>query len=85
MVERLAKYIPDAILVNCCSAVISSKTKNMGHWREGSTANAILPTLSFYIVGSHNEVGGITFRANPVEVIILIEVENLFMIIKSLW
>ena len=39
----------------------------MEYWWEGSTLTAISPTPTSDVVGQHNKIGGITFRATYVE------------------
>ena len=55
----------DAILSDCPSAAICHTQQQIvtEYLWEGSTSSAIPPTSTSDIVGQHNKIGGITFRA----------------------
>ena len=42
---------------------VTSQQNVMEYWQEGSASTAITPTPASEIVGQHNKIGGITFRA----------------------
>ena len=53
-------FVSDAILSDRPSAVICQKAT---YWWDGSTTTVTIPTSSFDVVGQHNKIVGITFRA----------------------
>jgi len=53
----------DVILSDCPSAAICHTQHVMGYGWKGSTSNAIPPTSAFDIMGQHNKIERIPFRA----------------------
>ena len=58
-------YTPmsDAILSDFPSAASCHMATNTEYWREGSTSIVTPPTSTSDVMGQHNKLGGITFRA----------------------
>jgi len=56
--------MPDAIVSDCPSAAIchTATTHVREYWWEGSASTAV-PPLTSDIMGQHNKIGGIIFRA----------------------
>jgi len=53
-------------LQHCCH-LLYGKKRIMKYWWESSTSTDISPTSASEIVGQHNKIEGITFRAAEIE------------------